>query len=115
MVDDFAVLASVTASEIDLSDDFDFEITLVLNAVRCSEGSETFTPDANAMIVEADVYYLCLKVEGGSVSNINLIASYWEENDVYSQSLPLVEGSVVSNSIIGLTDVDLQNKSPFPL
>jgi len=116
VVDDFVVINSVTESDMDQTDDLGFEIELVVNAQRCSEDSATFTgSDPNATLVEGDVYYLCLNVLGGTLSNINLLASYSEINDYYSESLPLVVDDVVVNPIFVLSDIDSSKQIAVPI
>ena len=109
---DFLVIAGVTASEIDPTDELDFNINLQIVAQRCSDGSESFSgPDVNSVLAEGDTYYLCINVEGGTLNNIDLDASYSETAPgVYSETISLVDGNTATLPIIALSDVGTSTK-----
>jgi len=123
IVNSFVLITSVTESEIDVTDVPLIDITLGIEAVRCSEGSETFTGfDSTASLVEGDVYYLCLKVDGGTVSNVNLDAFYSPvENGVdgvyvdYDEKISLVASGIVTNPIIGYSVVGSSRQIAIPI
>jgi len=115
IVNDFVVMTSVTELDMDATDPLGFEIDLRITAFRCSKDSETFTGDENALLVEGDVYYLCLTVAGGSLRNVNLDASYAETNNIYYETISLVAEDAVTNAIIGFSDVGSSKQIAVPI
>ena len=103
--DTFFVVTSVTESEIDnVGEVLDIDLRIV--AQRCSEGSEVFSGNANT-IVEGEIYYLCLKVDGGTLSNISLDALFGVKasDDEYSKKIDLIDQDQPSLPIIVMSEV----------
>merc|ERR1712087_69330 len=115
VVDTFFVVTSATESVVDSEDEV-LDIDLQIVAQRCSQGSDTFSGNENT-IVEGEIYYLCLKVDGGILSNINLNALYGvkESDEQYSEEISLIDQDTPSLPIIVMSDVGAWKQISVPI